>query len=97
MSAKIKARSSGKYQRKQSDDDFQRHNANRQHREQSGQDHFGQQAIVKIGQQAIVGAELYTIEGRKTQGNEVYCLLRCVGPYGPRDGQWVRVKEVRLV
>lgn len=89
MSAKTKARSSGKYQGQQSDDDFQRHNANRQHREQSGQDHFGQKAFVD--------AELYTIVDQKTQGDEHYYRLRCGRHYGPRDGQWVRAKEVRVV
>ena len=92
MSAKIEARSSGKYHEKQSDDKFQRHNANRRHREGSGQDQFGQQAIGEDD-----GAVLYTVVCRKTQGSECYYRLRCVGPYGPRDGQWVNVKEVRHV
>lgn len=45
----VKARSSGYYQGKQSDDDFQRHNANRHHREGSGQDRFRQQAVQDDG------------------------------------------------
>ena len=92
MSAKTGARSSGKYQGKQSDDNFQRHNANRHHREGSGQDQFGQQAVGEDDD-----AVLYTIESQKTQGAECYYRLRCVGPYGPRDGQWVSVKEVEHV
>ena len=72
-----------------SDDDFQRHNANRHHREQSGQDRFGQQALLK--------RELYSIEGEKEAGGEVYYWLRSTGQNGqkgPRDKQWVNAKEV---
>ncbi|KAF6231214.1 hypothetical protein HO173_010546 [Letharia columbiana] len=42
MSAKMVARSMPYYQGKQSDDDFQRHNANRHRREESGQDRWEQ-------------------------------------------------------
>lgn len=78
-------KTSGNYQGRQSDDDFQRHNANRHHREESGQDRFGQQA------------ELYTVESQKTQGDGRYFRLRSPGSYGPRDGQWVKAKEVKHV
>ena len=86
----MKASSSGNYQVKQSDDDLQRHNADRHHREGSGQDRSGQQ-------DHDGGAVLYTIESQKTQGDGRYYRLRCVGPYGPRDGQWVKMKEVKHV
>lgn len=92
MSARMKARSSAIYQGKQSDDDFQRHNANRQHREESGQDRFGQQAVGDDG-----GAVLYTIECQRRGGDGCFYRLRSVGPIGPRHGQWVKVKEVRHV
>ena len=92
MNARMNARSSGNYQGKQSDDDFQRHNANRQHREESGQDRYGQQTIRDDG-----GVSLYIIESQKEQGDECFYRLRGVGSYRPRDGQWVNVKEVRHV
>lgn len=91
-SAMFTARSLGNYRGEQSDDEFQRHNANRHHREESGQDRFGQRAV-RNGD----GAVLYRTEGRKMQGVECYHLLRCVGLKGPRDGQWVKEKDLRLV
>lgn len=72
------------YRGEQSDDSYQRHNANRHHREESGQDRFGQQV-------------LYRTESQKTQGVERYHLLRRVESTGSRDGQWVKEKDLRLV
>lgn len=85
-------KSLGNYQGRQSDDDFQRHNANRHHREGSGQDRYGQQGV-----RGDIGAPLYTVENQKTQGDGRYYRLRSAGSYGSRDGQWVKAKEVRHV
>ena len=89
MSARMEGGSSASYRGKQSDDDFQRHNAHRHNREQSGQDRFGQQALPKGA-----GRELYSIKGENQAGGELYYRLRCVGQDGPRDGQWVNAREV---
>ena len=89
MKVIMKEWSSASYHGKQSDDDFQRHNAHRHNREQSGQDRFGQRAFLNGA-----GWELYSIEGEKKAGGELYYWLRCVGQYGPRDRQWVNAKEV---
>ncbi len=88
----MKPLSSNNYQVKQSDDDMQRHNAIRHHREGSGQDRYGQEAFRDEGV-----AVLYTIDGQKMQGDRRYYRLQSVKPYGPRDGQWVQMKEVRHV
>lgn len=73
------------YRGEQSDDSYQRHNANRHHREESGQDRFGQQQV------------LYKTEGLERAGAERYHLLRRVESTGSRDGQWVKEKDLRLV
>ena len=85
MSARKTGRSAPSYQSKQSDDDIQRHKADRHHREGSGQDRFGQQAVQK---------ELYIAE---MQPDGYNYRLRSYGSYGPRDGQLVRAYEYEEV
>ena len=85
----MSARTVGHCQSKQSDDDFQRHNANRRHREGSGQDRFGQQA----GRDND-GALLYTVE--RLLGGRYY-RLQSVASNGPGDGRLVLVRQVRRV
>ena len=90
MTARMQGGSSASYRGKQSDDDFQRHNANRHHREQSGQDRFRQEVLQKDA-----GRVIYSIEAEtRTADGELYYRLRCEGEGGPRDGQWVNAKEV---
>ena len=74
------------YRGTQSDDDFQRHNANRHHREGSGQDRLGQRAAQKDAEYTAID-EINGSDGR-------YCYLKSLGNYGPLDGQWVNVKNL---
>lgn len=89
MSARTKGGRSASYRGKQSDDDYQRHNAFRHHREQSGQDRFRQEAFPKGA-----GEVRYSIVGEMRARGEAYFMLRCEGQVGPRDGQWVNAREV---
>ena len=88
MSATTEARSSGPVHGQQSDDDYQRHNADRHRREGSGQDRFGQKALIDDPHRI-----LYMIVQRVGD----YCVLQSVGKYGPRSGQWVNVMELEDV
>ena len=83
MSAMIKGRSAPSYRGSQSDDDFQRHNANRHHREGSGQDRLGQQATA-----------MYTDQRDCWRSDGHYYYLKSLGDYGPLDGQWVNAKKL---
>ena len=67
-----------------SDADFQRGNAHRHHREQDGQDRFGQKALQ-------TGTQLYHVEKQKTQSGELYYYSQYKG------GQWVNVKKLEHV
>ena len=89
MSARTEGGRSASYWGKQSDDEYQRHNAFRHHREQSGQDRFRQEALQKGA-----GEVRYSVDGETRAPGELYYRLRGEGQVGPRDGQWVNAKEV---
>ena len=89
MSAMRKGRGSTSFQGKQSDNDFQRHNADRHYREGSGQDRLQQQLAHKDRPEA-----LYTVAGQMTRREGSYYLLRSVGWNGPQSEKWVNVKEL---
>lgn len=74
------------YRGRQSDDDFQRHNADRHHREGSGQDRLGQQAAQKDAKYTAIGAKV-DYDGR-------YYRLESVGKYGPLHGEWANLKKL---
>ena len=74
------------YRGRQSDDDFQRHNANRHHREGSGQDRLGQRAAQKDAR--------YTAKDEERRYDGRYCRLESLGTLGPLHGQWVNVEKL---
>ena len=74
------------YRDRQTDDDFQRHNANRHHREGSGQDRLGQRAAQKDYK--------YTAGYEQRRDDGLYICLKTFGNYGPLNGQWVNVKKL---
>lgn len=67
MSAMRKGRGSTSFQDKQSDNDFQRHNADRHYREGSGQDRLQQRFAHKDRPEA-----LYTVAGQMTRREGSY-------------------------
>ena len=72
-----------------SDDDFQRHNAHRHHREGSGQDLLGQQVVHR--------GSLYTVTAQQTRSDGPYCRLKSLehlAYQGPLDGQWVKSEQL---
>ena len=74
------------YRSRQSDDDFQRHNANRHHREGSGQDRLGQRAAQKDAK--------YTAIAEQWRYDRPYYLLESWANVGALQGQWVNVEKL---
>ena len=77
--------SSPSYRGRQSDDDFQRHNAHRHHREGSGQDRLGALVAPKDA--------IYTAKDELAG----YYYLKSLGKKGPLDGNLVNVKVLEQV
>ncbi len=84
-----------KYYSRQGDDDFQRHEAYRHHREGYRQDRFGQQSTsTKLGMLFERGGQRYIADCVTIGATGQMYRLRGVTPGTLEDGRWVSEAEI---